>query len=211
MIYQAIIVGFMMFLATHSNAASFDCQKAKLELEHTICEHKKLNQLDSELGTAYQNLLKKLAKAEAGQLQQQQRRWLELRQNHCGVKNPDCLITLYHQRIATLEFRSSADYASSPAGKLDGKYIAKNMELRVEALALNKVFIWIEGAEPKSGKWTCDFSGEGKLHDNTVQIKALDDAFVTVTFRGATAEVNEGETSLWCGMGGTLNGKYQKK
>ena len=209
--YRAIIAIVVTFLATEINAASFDCKKAKSELEHTICDHPKLSQLDTELGTIYQNLLQKLVKSEVERLRQRQRRWLESRQNNCDVKNPDCLVTLYQQRVTTLEFRSSANYATSPAGKVDGKYITDNIELEVEVLASNMAFVHIAGAEPQSGRWTCDFSGEGKLQGNLLKIKALDDAFVTVTFHGSTATVNEGETSLWCGMGGSLNGKYLKK
>jgi hypothetical protein len=49
-----------------------------------------------------------------------------------------------------------------------------------------------------------------ELQDNRLKIKALDDLFVTVEFQGTTATVNEGENSMWCGMGGSLNGKYQR-
>lgn len=209
--YQQIIIAIVLFLTIPVHAASFNCEKAKTELEHTICNDTDLNAADSKLGEIYQELLKKLDKAEAEHVRQLQRRWLETRQNNCDIKNAACLTAQYQQRIATLKFRGSSDYGDSPAGKVAGKYEAKNMEMNVEARGTNVVSVHVEGAEPTSGKWICDFEGEGTLKNGEVKLKALDDAFVTVTFHGTTAKVDEGQDSLWCGMGGSLNGQYRRK
>lgn len=209
--YQYVIITGALFLTIPAHAASFPCEKAKTELEHTICDDYDLNNADNELGEVYQEALKKLDKTEANQLRQAQRRWLETRQNNCDVKNAACLTAQYRQRIAALKFRGSTHYAESAAGKVAGYYEAQNMTMNVEARGANLVAVQISGAEPTSGRWTCDFEAEGTVKNGVVKLKALDDAIVTVTFRGTTAKVDEGENPMWCGHGGTLNGQYQRK
>jgi uncharacterized protein len=209
--YYRTSMFLILFTAVHAHAASFDCNKAKSTLEHSICDDAKLNQLDAELGTAYQNLLKKRSKSEGEQVRQMQRDWLITRENNCEVSNANCLIKLYQQRISALQFQTSEKYASSAAAKLSGTYHGiGNMEMQVVAIAPKQLSVHIQGVEPTSARWVCDFQGEAGLQDNRLKIKALDDLFVTVEFQGTTATVNEGENSMWCGMGGSLNGKYQR-
>lgn len=209
--YQAIVMTTALFLAVPGYAASFSCEKAETQLEHTICDDFDLNAADAELGDIYQDLLKTLRKTDAEQVRQFQRRWLETRENNCDIKNAACLTAQYKQRIAALKFRSSAEYADSPAGKVAGRYENGVMEMTVEARGANLVSVHIMGAEPTRARWICDFEEEGTLKNGEMKFKALDDVIVTVSFRGETAKVDEGANSMWCGNGGTLNGKYQRK
>lgn len=209
--YQSVIIIGALFLAVPVHAASFPCEKAKTQLEHTICDDFDLNAVDTELGDIYQDLLKTLPKTEAEQVRQFQRRWLETRENNCDIKNAACLTAQYKQRIAALKFRSSAEYADSPAGKVAGRYENGVMEMTVEARDANLVSVHIWGAEPTRARWICDFEEEGTLKNGVVKLKLLDDAVVSVVFRGAMAKVDEGDNGMWCGNGGTLNGQYQRK
>lgn len=212
MLRSIVTVLVTLFSPLPLHAASFDCDKAKTVLEHSICNHKPLNELDSEMGGLYRNLLKTLDKVDAELLKQSQRRWLETRTHLCNEKNLACLTELYQGRISNLEFRGSAKYASSAAGKVSGFYVEGNMNVTVEALSENTVAVTIQGAEPDVGKWTCEFSETGTLTGNTVKLKSLDDAVVTVKFQKGIATVDEGDdSSLWCGSGGTLNGTYKRR
>ncbi|MEZ5671852.1 MAG: lysozyme inhibitor LprI family protein [Thiotrichaceae bacterium] len=209
--YQYVILPFIIFTVAQAEAASFDCKKASSKLEHTICNDAELNQADTELGTIYRKLLKKLSKSDIKQLQQMQRDWLTTREQQCDVSEANCLTVLYQKRIAALQFRDSEAYATSAAGKLSGIYDGiGNMEMQVIAIAPEQLFIHIQGTEPTSARWICDFEGEAELQDNVIKVKALDDAFVTISFKDATATVDEGQDSMWCGAGGSLNGKYHK-
>lgn len=211
MIYQYVIPLFIVFTVAQAGAASFDCKKASSKLEHTICNDTELNQADAELGTAYRNLLKKLPKPDVKQLQQMQRDWLTTREQQCDTSEAKCLIALYKKRIAALQFRGSEAHTTSAASKLSGTYRGiGNMEMQVIAIAPEQLFIHIQGTEPTSARWICDFEGDAELQDNAIKIKVLDDAIVTVSFKGATATVDEGQNSMWCGAGGSLNGEYHK-
>jgi uncharacterized protein len=159
--YYRTLMFLILFIAVHAHAASFDCNKAKSVLEHSICDDTKLNQLDAELGTAYQNLLKNRSKSEGQQVRQMQRDWLSTRENNCEVSNANCLIKLYQQRISALQFQNSEKYASSAAAKLSGTYHGiGNMEMQVVAIAPKQLSVHIQGVEPTSGRWVCDFQGE---------------------------------------------------
>ncbi|EIJ41986.1 hypothetical protein BegalDRAFT_1083 [Beggiatoa alba B18LD] len=206
----AIFSAFCVILPVH--AASFDCKKAQAEIEQTICNDKDLSALDSQLGKTYNSLLKILAKKEASFLRQTQRYWAQTRENNCDIHNAACLAALYRQRLTTLDFFKSPDYLETPTGRASGIYqLGGNMEMVVEALSAQELAVNISGAEPTNGRWICDFGGQGTLENGVLAMKALDDAIVKVTFAKNQATVDEGEESLFCGMGGSLNGKYQKQ
>ncbi len=46
----------MISLSFITNATNFDCRKANLTLEKTICDNLQINELDGEMGKAYLNL-----------------------------------------------------------------------------------------------------------------------------------------------------------
>jgi hypothetical protein len=90
-------------------AASFDCSKARTEVEQIICSDKVLSRLDEQMTEAYNR-----ASANApdkGQLKKEQKKWLKRRNDECwyndpivghGVVDPACLKTAYEFRIWAL-------------------------------------------------------------------------------------------------------------
>ncbi|AUI68219.1 lysozyme inhibitor LprI family protein [Beggiatoa leptomitoformis] len=211
MLKQIILLCFTVF-ATSLQAASFDCKKARAELEQTICNDADLSALDSQLGDTYKTLLKSASKRETEYLRETQRYWAQTRGNNCDIRNADCLAALYRQRIATLTFYGDQDYANSATGKVSGIYTyGKTMEMMIEALSDTELSVHITGAEPSTARWICDFGGQGTLEEDILKMNALDDVIITVTFHKGKASVNEGADNLFCGAGGTLNGDYQKK
>jgi uncharacterized protein len=117
---QTLGVLAFVFVSTSVTAASFDCKKAGTPVEKAICHDKELNKLDSELAKNYKNLLDALPKAEAEVLKEEQREWLDHRDNafaHCDRDKPvDCLLYEYAIRTTVLGPLEHAGFDCKKAG-----------------------------------------------------------------------------------------------
>lgn len=90
--------------------ASFNCNKASLPIEHSICSNSKLAHLDLTLGKAYKRKRSIISKDEAVELKKEQRAWLKKRINKCDVRDYnysskdviECLSKNYTYRISDL-------------------------------------------------------------------------------------------------------------
>lgn len=83
-----------------AQAASFDCEKAQLADEKTICNNRTLNDKDVEMATQYRFLKGLFAMGARGAMQDEQRTWLKRRQD-CGSDSL-CLDKRYDERIREL-------------------------------------------------------------------------------------------------------------
>jgi uncharacterized protein len=91
----------LSWLPSHSDAASFDCAKAKLPTEQKICAHRALNDSDVRLDMLYHIVLHILAMGNAGEQRDAQSAWLKQR-NHCKA-NVSCIAKVYQQRQQQLQ------------------------------------------------------------------------------------------------------------
>lgn len=97
-----VLLGWLALLpAAHS--ASFDCTKATISVEKTICGDDKLSQLDSDLAVAYKQALESSANKQV--LIKEQRQWLHDIRDVCA--NAACLTEVYTLRLR--EVPRSAD------------------------------------------------------------------------------------------------------
>jgi uncharacterized protein len=107
------IVLLLMSLWTSAGiAASFDCSKARSNMEKAICGDKQLSHLDEELASVYKNARQKLSPASSQILVSSQRSWLRFNSTYCfidinagAVSVPEatrCLIHAYKDRIKGL-------------------------------------------------------------------------------------------------------------
>ena len=77
-------------------AASFNCDNARTPTEHTICDHRTINDADVKMATTY-NIIKRLVPmGTRGMIQDEQVKWLQLR-DQCG-NSTRCLIDVYKMR-----------------------------------------------------------------------------------------------------------------
>jgi uncharacterized protein len=205
-----LTISLLVFLCTPSIAASFECAKAKTILENNICKNPNLNEADNRMGTAYFKLWDSLPPAEAKELKEEQGEWLEERNTKCGPDEVKCLLPMYEDRTAILTFRMSPRFANSPMANLIGKYTINNyMMMRVQAVSEERVFIEIGGAEPTKVNWVCNFSGTGTLKNNVVSIlHESEHSPITFTFSGKMVEVKGESLGYFCGLGGSIDGKY---
>ena len=80
-------------------SASFDCAKAKTEIEKQICSNTKLSELDDKLTALYNKVLAQSPVPE--DTKEQQREWVKGSRNAC--KDVACLERAYASRISDLE------------------------------------------------------------------------------------------------------------
>lgn len=101
MIFATALVAVAMSLATPAQAASFNCNYARLPDEVAICQSPTLSALDEEMASAYFRVLNSLRAQglwyEARALRRSQRRWLR-RRHACGY-NFGCIRRKIRQRI----------------------------------------------------------------------------------------------------------------
>jgi len=93
----AITAGALAFSGSIQNAAaaSFDCSRARLSVERTICADALLSELDEKLAAQF----RAMGGPSSPELLSSQARWLQLR-NQCTV--PTCISALYRARLAEL-------------------------------------------------------------------------------------------------------------
>ena len=96
----SLAVGIASATAATQASPSFDCSKAGTRVEHMICDHPKIAQLDSDLADAYKTALRDSPWASANKrIRADQKDWIAQR-NRC--KTPRCLRKVYHRRISVL-------------------------------------------------------------------------------------------------------------
>ena len=96
-----MITVFMLMSANTVQAASFDCQQAKLTTEKSICNQLKLNDADVKLATTYHIIQSLVPMGTRGAIQDEQGQWLKQR-NQCK-SNIRCLSQSYQTRQTQLD------------------------------------------------------------------------------------------------------------
>ncbi len=105
---------FFLFslISAFTHAASFNCNAAKTQTEHTICDTRSLNDADVKMATTY-NIIKKLVPmGTRSVIQDQQVKWLHLRDD-CR-DNVNCLTDVYKMRQQKLETYMNRIYQQGP-------------------------------------------------------------------------------------------------
>jgi len=72
-----IIVALFMLLSTQATAASFDCKKASIWVEKTVCSNPELSKLDEQMAKEYANTLADLSLDGQKETKQYQKQWLK--------------------------------------------------------------------------------------------------------------------------------------
>jgi uncharacterized protein len=113
--------GLVLLLACFgASAATFDCNKAKTEVEKDICADPQLSKLDEDLGAAYRGAMERAKQTEKGKLRNEQLAWIKSR-NAC--KDKLCIEVMYRTRVAMLTSARprKAGSAGVPASQ-DGRF-----------------------------------------------------------------------------------------
>lgn len=100
---RGVVAVALLLLLCHvpptTQAASFDCKKARSTVEKLICSDAALSRLDDDLARAYRGSLKDAPGKET--LRSQQMEWLTKTRDAC--KDRECLVKAYYDRIVQLD------------------------------------------------------------------------------------------------------------
>ncbi|WP_298145349.1 hypothetical protein [uncultured Acinetobacter sp.] len=102
---------FLLFIACFSGAtqaASFNCERAQTSTEKAVCEHRIVNDADVKMATSY-TILRKLVPIQTRSLiQEEQIKWLQLR-DQCQ-DNLNCLVDVYKMRQQKIDLHLNRIY-----------------------------------------------------------------------------------------------------
>ncbi|WP_065089071.1 lysozyme inhibitor LprI family protein [Acidihalobacter prosperus] len=115
-------VGFTWLSAAH--AASFDCAKARTQVEKLICADPFISKLDGQLGKVYDKDIAKANPEQKQRLVSDERYWLKNMRDRCTTQA--CLKQAYRQRLAELK---AFDGVQSSKRKILGHYVAQRVPL----------------------------------------------------------------------------------
>ena len=106
------IFAVLSCISMTSHAASFNCDKAQTKTEYAICEHRNLNDADVKMATTYNIIRKLVPMGTRGVIQDQQVKWLQLR-DQCQ-DNVSCLSDVYKMRQQKLDIYMNRVYQQGP-------------------------------------------------------------------------------------------------
>src|SRR4029077_17560488 len=87
--------------ADRANAQSFDCRNARYADERAICQQPRLGQLDQELASAYDRVMRKLPKEQRDAFDSNETAFVTA-PRRCGAE-PACIEQSYRNRIQELQ------------------------------------------------------------------------------------------------------------
>ena len=90
-----LLTALLAVIASHAHAASFDCTKARSQVEHLVCDTPALSQLDETLAATY-----KVALANDPASRQRQVTWLRETRDRCN--DAPCLAAAYQTQIQAM-------------------------------------------------------------------------------------------------------------
>ncbi len=108
-------------LTVGAYAASFDCRKARTDIEYTICDNPTLSRLDTRMGRLYHK-----ARNLPG-MKHEQQRWIKHRNYICGASE-GCLISQTQNRVIALKHALGSGVSHRPAGRRVSKNEMYQME-----------------------------------------------------------------------------------
>jgi uncharacterized protein len=80
----AVLVSTFLLSGARTYAQSFDCKKASTTIEHAICDHKTLRELDTELADELKDSTSNVTPEQRRDFVWAERRWIAYRDNHCA-------------------------------------------------------------------------------------------------------------------------------
>ena len=152
--FIAVLAVVLVNAATSAQAASFDCNKARSKLNRMICADADLSALDSRVWNTFGGHLKSLSPAQLAHVRE--RHFLWRRQRGWYDDNVASISADYQRHLAWL---------THPLLPLEGRYEtdaghAVQVEVEVDAAALNTLSVQGEAAGPRRFTWVAPAGGE---------------------------------------------------
>lgn len=187
---------------------SFDCAKAKSDVEKAICADPALAHADAGIADRYRTLQAALDPAAAAALKQDQGYFVAIRND--GFQE---FMSLRDRLDDRLDFLGRVK-TGAPAG-FTGVWGNVFGEVAIKPEAGGRVAVEIQTVEQTTGRWVCNAGGSAAPTGDTLTIE--DSGWiVTLTRRGSLLEVGStaatdaaaSEGQPFCGLNGTIGGTY---
>lgn len=134
-----IAAALLFAAALPASAASFDCAKAKTDVEKAVCADPQLSDLDVQLAAAWRSMLN--AVKDPAALRLKQREWAEGRSSCSEGEMQSCLADSYSARIKLLHEMEAALHDAPSRGS--GKPDPTGFRLLVKRLADESAVLYI--------------------------------------------------------------------
>ncbi len=134
-----------------ANAASFNCAKAKTDIEKLICNDSELGELDTALAKIY--VKTRLSIGNSDEVDAAERDWLKTVRDKCGTA--DCLKSAYHARINQLA-RNFVSFDCEKAKTKVELLICGDDNLQYGDMQLAQAYRVLKGASNQQGKLIAD-------------------------------------------------------
>jgi len=209
-----VVAAVTLFAATSKaddepTGPSFDCAKAKSEMEHFLCDMPGLGWYDRQLAKAYKLVVGAVGADGAAELQKSQAEFLKAR-DACKTSDAyGCVVSRYMQRLEELAAASGADNFAA------GSFEADNGTLAIVRYPDGLVAMTVSTVG--GGDHTCAFETDTAGEDaagNYVYSRSYDGwdetCHISVAPEGNVLTLTSEGCQYWCGMRATLDGTYSR-
>jgi uncharacterized protein YecT (DUF1311 family) len=197
---------------TAQNRASFDCAKAKEDIEKAICKSTVLSSLDREISAAYGEARNRLDPIAQKALKDDQELFLvgrEIALTERGGSLSDFMKT----RVELLRSIQMGSTSMGAAAFL-GEWKNENGSIVVSVGKGDTVDIKVSSAAMVTGKWVCDIETSASVRMGRINLTE-DKVQIGISRAGAALKISEKSPSEdsqkpYCGHNGGIEGHYFK-
>ncbi|QVQ26849.1 lysozyme inhibitor LprI family protein [Achromobacter deleyi] len=197
---------------------SFDCARARTDVEKAICADGALAAQDASIAKLYTRARKSLDSAAAKALTEDQRYFVQVRDE--AYANPFGSGTPPEELADRMKYRDAflASLSFKRRNGFEGEWENLAGGFSVKKQADGRLLFDGSAAHPQNGRWVCDVSGIGTVKGNTLVVEdpQAEGWTLTLTRKGAAVNIAEnppagGKSGMgppYCGHNGSLGGMY---
>ncbi len=193
------------------NRPSFDCAKAKGDVENAICKSAELSSLDREIALTFGQLRRRLGPEAARALRQEQETFNATRD--VAMANPDSDLKSFMAEHLTWLRRIQLPAADAGSAAFIGEWSTPYGTVSIKPGKSGVLAIEINTTSGVSARWVCEVSGEARLRDGKLTFKE-DNITIILARKGDVLGIEEivpaSQGRDYCGANGAIEGQYFK-
>ncbi len=199
-------------IATAQNRPSFDCAKAKEDIEKAICKSAILSKHDREIGAAYADARKRLNPAAQAALKEDQSLFLVGREIAL-VEQSGSLADFMKTRLDMLRALEAGPTGMGAAAFI-GEWKNENGSVLFAPAKDGKVSIKVSSAAMVTAKWVCEIDATALVQAGLIRFKEekvrIDIARVGSALKISETSPADDSQKPYCGHSGGIEGHYFK-
>ena len=197
--------------AAAQNRPSFDCTKARDDVEKAICRSAELSNLDREIALVFGQLRRQLDSEAARALRQEQETFNASRE--VALSSRDTSLQEFMTGHLTLLRRIQIPATTTGAAAFLGEWGSPSGKVSIKPGKDGLFSVEINTAAMISARWVCEASGEARMRDGRLSFKE-DDVEIILSRKGQSLAIEEilpaDHGRGYCGANGAVEGQYFK-